>query len=75
VKLFATTCEMDLSVLFQEAVRGADAAQGDATGESPLRRLLRQSLVGGGTREIRRQQVPQDDQWTVTQGTFRLVPG
>jgi hypothetical protein len=74
LKLFASTREMDLEVLFQKGVRGVDLRKEDAAGESPLRRLLRQTLVGSGTRETRRQEVPEDDQWTVTQYSFRLVP-
>lgn len=74
VVLFAATTAIDLEALLQRGVRGAGPGPEDEAAESPLARLLRQSLAGAGTREMQRKQVPRQDQWTVTRRSFRLLP-
>jgi hypothetical protein len=73
VKLFATTRETDLSSLTQRAVRGADGASGD--GDSPLGQLLRMSMSGAGTRDLKKNRPEPEGDWTVVQRSFRLLPG
>ena len=68
VKLFATTAEADFSSLLQSKVREA------MPDESPLGRLLRNSLTGQGTREMQVARPVAAGDWTVVQRSFRLLP-
>ncbi|MFQ5858615.1 MAG: caspase family protein [Anaerolineae bacterium] len=65
-KLFATTHEADFSPLVQEGVR---AARGAGT---PLGQLLDMALTGHGTRDVRRNRVPPNEEWTTVERSFSL---
>ena len=72
-KLFATTHEADFSLLVQPGFRdiGLRTAKGAGT---PLGQLLDMALTGCGTRDVQRNRVPPDEEWTTVQRSFFLRP-
>lgn len=71
VKLFATTHEADFSKLIQEGLRAGDLTATKGTG-TPLGQLLGMALTGEGTRDIRRNRVSPDEEWTTVERSFTL---
>jgi len=73
-KLIATTHEADFSLLVQEGFRdvGPRTAKGAGT---PLGQLLDMALTGHGTRDVRRNRVPADEEWTTVERSFFLQRG
>lgn len=71
LKLFATTQEVDLSWLLQESFRDASSGEGAS---APLSQLLTMALTGRGTRDARRNQIDQDEEWTTAERMFYLRP-
>ena len=69
VKVFATTREADFGVLVQQGMREG------SVDPSPLGQLLGMSLTGHGTREMEVARPAAAGDWTVTQRSFRLLPG
>jgi hypothetical protein len=71
VKLFATTHEADFSKLVQEGLRAGDFASAKGAG-TPLGQLLGMALTGEGTRDIRRNRLPPNEEWTTVERSFTL---
>jgi len=70
-KLFATTHEADFSLLVQDGYRAIGLRTARGAG-SPLSQLLDMALTGQGTRDVRRNRVPLDQEWTTVQRSFLL---
>jgi hypothetical protein len=68
LKLFATTHEADFSLLVQQGYR-ALVLRG---GTMPLVQLLDMALAGRGTREVRRNRMSPDEEWTTVERSFFL---
>jgi hypothetical protein len=71
LKLFASTKEVDFSMLAQEGYRSLGSYRGEGT-DSPLGQLLDMALTGQGTRNIRRNKRPPEEEWTTENRTFVL---
>lgn len=67
-KLFITTDEPDFSNLVQSGTRGVR----DTGAEGDLYQLLEWALGDRGTREVRRNRLPPDEEWTTVERSFFL---
>ncbi|MUG92858.1 hypothetical protein F7734_10510 [Scytonema sp. UIC 10036] len=70
-KLFATTYPTDFSWLLQEGVRMVLGEQ-QPNQNKPLEQLLSMALTGNGNREVRRNNIPADEEWTTVEISFLL---
>nr|HID13353.1 caspase family protein [Anaerolineae bacterium] len=70
-KLFAATHEADFSLLVQPGYRDIGLRTGKGAG-TPLGQLLDMALTGHGTRDVQRNRVPPDEEWTTVERSFFL---
>jgi hypothetical protein len=71
LKLFVTSHESDFSMLVQEGFRRIVSRKFIGS-DMPLNQLLDMALTGHGTRDTKRNRLPNNEEWTTVERTFYL---